>query len=100
MKGLLEAAYMLILTSEVCLPLSCASPGRAARLGSASSLADPRDLLLAVAGHEIPLQSSVTKLAQNLPAWTHVFVKLTSLEEVFLVWANVEFYFHLNSATI
>lgn len=59
MKGLLEAAEMLILTSEVCLSVSCASPGRAARLGSASSLADPRDLLLAVAGHEIPLQSSV-----------------------------------------
>lgn len=59
MKGLLEAAYMLILTGEVCLPPSCASPGRAARLGSASRLADPRDLLLAVAGHEIPLQSSV-----------------------------------------
>lgn len=57
---------MLILTSEVCLPLSCASPGRAAKLGSASSLADPLDLLLAVAGHKIPLQSSVASKKTGL----------------------------------
>lgn len=61
---------MLILTSEVCLPQSCASPGRAARLGSASSLADPQDLLPAVAGHKIPLQSSVA----SKKIWLKIFL--------------------------
>lgn len=93
---------MLILTSEVCLPPSCASPGTAARLGSASSLADPWDLLLAMAGHEIPLKSSAASNKSGLifSALTHMFMKFSSLEEVFLVWANVEFYCHLNSATV